>query len=165
MIQNITDKNKKEDICHTILTALPEWFEIPESIEEYALSVREMPLWADIENDTCRGFISLRETSAHAAEIYVMGVRKEYHRNGIGRALFAELCSYAAAHGYEFIHVKTVAQGFYADYDLTNAFYRSIGFKELECLESLWGKENPCQIYIMAIKNRRITYYLRRNIK
>ena len=82
MIQNITDKNKKEDICHTILTALPEWFEIPESIEEYALSVREMPLWADIENDTCRGFISLRETSTHAAEIYVMGVRKEYHRNG-----------------------------------------------------------------------------------
>ncbi len=155
MIQNITDKDQKEDICRTILTALPEWFEIPESIEEYAQSVREMPLWADIENGIRRGFAALKETSPYAAEIHVMGVRKEYHRNGIGRELFAQLHSYAKERGYGFIHVKTVAQGFYADYDLTNAFYRSIGFKELECLETLWGKENPCQIYVMAIKTEK----------
>lgn len=31
-------------------------------------------------------------------------------------------------------------------------FYKSLGFKEFEVIEELWGKENSCQIYVMALK-------------
>ena len=50
-----------------------------------------------------------------------------------------------------FIQVKTVQMGKYAEYDDTNRFYLSLGFKELEVFPTLWDEWNPCQIYIMAI--------------
>ena len=37
------------------------------------------------------------------------------------------------------------------DYDRTNRFYRSMGFREFEVIPELWGPENPCQIYVMAL--------------
>ena len=51
------------------------------------------------------------------------------------------------------MQVKTVRSGMYEDYDITNEFYKSVGFKELEVIEELWGPENPCQIYVMNLKS------------
>jgi len=68
-----------------------------------------------------------------------------------GRALFAAAKKYAAQTGYSFLQVKTVQMGRYKEYDDTNRFYQSLGFKELEVFPSLWDEWNPCQIYIMAI--------------
>lgn len=129
MIKKIDNEEEKEKICLEILEALPEWFEIPESRVSYA-----------------------RETSHYAVEICVMGVRKEYHHSGIGSKLFEAFYQYAKENGYEFIQVKTVREGMYPDYDLTNAFYKRIGFRELECMEGLWDEANPCQVYVMAIR-------------
>ena len=50
-----------------------------------------------------------------------------------------------------FLQVKTVKMGVYADYDITNRFYLSLGFKEFEVIEELWDKDNPCQIYVMSL--------------
>ena len=50
--------------------------------------------------------------------------------------------------GYTFSQVKTVAMGHYKEYDITNKFYISMGYKELECFPTLWDEWNPCQIYI-----------------
>ncbi len=152
MIKNIENKEEKEKICMEILEALPEWFEIPESRVSYAKECRERPFFADVENNIARGFIVMKETSDYAVEICVMGVKKEYHRLGIGSKLFEAFYQYAKEKGYEFIQVKTVRKGMYPDYDLTNAFYQRIGFRELECMEELWDEANPCQVYVMAIK-------------
>ncbi len=81
-----------------------------------------------------------------------MGVLKEYHRQGVGKALFAAAKEYAKEQGYSFLQVKTVQMGKYEDYDRTNLFYRSLGFKELEVFPTLWDEDNPCQIYVMAIE-------------
>ena len=152
MIKKINNKEKKEYICMEILEALTEWFEIPESRVSYAKESRELPFWADVENDITRGFIVMKETSDYAVEICVMGVRKEYHHLGIGSKLFEAFYQYAKENGYEFIRVKTVRKGMYPDYDLTNAFYQRVGFRELECMETLWDEANPCQVYVMAVK-------------
>lgn len=152
MIKKIGDIEKKEKICMEILGALPEWFEIPESRVSYAKESRELPFWTDMENEIARGFIVMKETSKYAVEICVMGVRKEYHRLGIGSKLFEAFYQYAKGRGYEFIQVKTVRKGMYPDYDLTNVIYQKIGFRELECMEGLWDEANPCQVYVMAIK-------------
>lgn len=55
-------------------------------------------------------------------------------------------------HHYSFLHVKTVAEGWYEEYDQTNRFYQKSGFQKLEVLPDLWDENNPCQIYIMTIE-------------
>ena len=152
MITKIEDKEMKEHICMEILEALPEWFEIPESRVSYAKFCREIPLWVDMEGDIIKGFIAMKETSKYAVEVCVMGVKKKYHRLGIGQKLFEAFYLYAKEKRYEFIQVKTVRRGIYQDYDLTNAFYQKVGFKELECMEGLWDEANPCQVYIMCVR-------------
>lgn len=80
-----------------------------------------------------------------------MGVKKEYHRVGIGKKLFEKARDIARSDGFSFIQVKTVKMGMYDDYDRTNKFYISLGFKELEVFPTLWDEANPCQIYIMNV--------------
>ena len=48
----------------------------------------------------------------------------------------------------DYLQVKTVAEGSNKNYDRTNVFYRSLGFKKLEIFPSLWDTQNPCQILI-----------------
>ena len=43
---------------------------------------------ASFDNGSLTGFLCLKETGRDTVELSVMGVLKEYHRNGIGRALF-----------------------------------------------------------------------------
>ena len=151
MVTFIEDKDKKEQISSSILADLPDWFGLPDSTAEYITCSRELPFWAEIENDTAYGFISLKATSSHTAEIYVMGVLKSRHHHGIGKKLFEALYTYAKEQGYSFIQVKTVQEGHYNEYDQTIRFYKKLGFKELECFPTLWDEWNPCQVFIMAI--------------
>ena len=58
----------------------------------------------------------------------------------------------AVKHGYAFLQVKTVQMGRCEEYDRTNLFYQSLGFKEFEVFPTLWDEHNPCQIYIMSLK-------------
>ncbi len=151
MVEQIHSAQQKKAIASAILHALPDWFGQPESTAEYIRESVSMPFWAAIENGQFLGFIALKETSPHTAEIYVMGVLPDQHRKGIGRQLFQALRAYAQEEGFRFLQVKTVREGRYAEYDRTNAFYRSMGFCELECFPQLWGESNPCQVYIQWI--------------
>ncbi len=151
MIVQIQDANRRAAIAREILGKLPDWFGIPESTAEYVRGCENLPLWADFEGETCRGFIALRQTSDCAGEIYVMGVAPEFHRLGIGSGLFRALHAAAKDMGLAYLHVKTVRMGMYPEYDITNGFYRSLGFRELECIPDLWDAQNPCQLYIMNV--------------
>ena len=62
---------------------------------------------------------------------------KEYHRQGIGREMFMMAKNIAREKGYSFLQVKTVQMGKYEDYDDTNRFYISLGFKEFEVFPTL----------------------------
>ena len=151
MIKQITDEKQKETISRQILESLTEWFEVEESREKYiAESVGQM-FFAAMKDEKPVGFLCLKQTGNETVELAVMGVLKEYHRSGIGRQLFEAAKTAAKDSGYSFFQVKTVKMGVYEDYDRTNRFYLACGFKEFEVIESLWGKENPCQIYIMSL--------------
>lgn len=93
----------------------------------------------------------MKETGKHTVELAVIGVLKEYHRRGIGARLFESAKAAAIMRGYAFMQVKTVQMGRYADYDATNLFYISLGFKEFEVFPTHWDELNPCQIYVMAL--------------
>ena len=142
--------NTREVIARTILESLPDWFGIPEATEEYIADSKGRPFFCAYADDTPIGFLYLKETGRHTVELAVMGVLKQYHRQGIGRQLFTQAKNEAKRLGYSFIQVKTVQMGRYDIYDDTNRFYLSLGFKELEVFPTLWDECNPCQIYIMA---------------
>lgn len=151
MVQWIESPDRREEIAGQILAALPDWFGLPESTAAYVRESRSQPFWADVLDGAARGFLAMKETSPYTAELAVMGILPDCHRQGIGRALFRSYRQYARERGYAFLQVKTVREGCYPAYDRTNAFYRSMGFRELECFPTLWNERNPCQIYVMTV--------------
>lgn len=150
-IVEITDDLEKKSITQNILKALPECFGIPESMEEYIQDSAGKPFFCARINEKNIGFLYLKQTGKDTVELAVMGILEEYHRNGIGHALFEYAKKEICKKGYSFIQVKTVQMGKYESYDKTNQFYLSLGFKEFEVFPDLWDEWNPCQIYIMAL--------------
>ncbi len=151
IIREITEPDRKQKITRMILEALPDWFGVPESREEYIRDSAGLPFYAAYDNDRPIGFLDLKETGRDTVELHVMGVLKEYHRQGVGRKLFEAAKEAALRKGYSFLQVKTVRMGEYEDYDRTNRFYLSLGFKEFEVFPTLWDEQNPCQVYVMYL--------------
>ncbi len=110
---------------------------LPKIIKDYVVAVAE----------TTQTPVDMAAT----AEIYCMGIMKDYQGQNYGRKLYEAFESYAKSHGYKFIQVKTVKFGVYECYDKTNKFYQAMGFSELEVFPTLWDEWNPCQILIKAI--------------
>lgn len=151
MIEQIKDADTKRTIARNVLEALHDWFEVDESREQYITESADQIFLAAKQDARYVGFLCLKQTGDATVELAVMGVLKEYHRSGLGRALVQEAERIAKDAGFSFMQVKTVRMGVYEDYDRTNLFYRSCGFKELEVIEAIWGAENPCQIYIKSL--------------
>lgn len=151
-VRRIGDAGLKQQIAETVLKDLPEWFGLPDSTGEYIEKSKELPFFAYERDGGYVGFLVLKETGKFTAEIYVMGILKKYHRQGIGRKLFQEFLRYAEQKQYEFIQVKTVEEGHYEEYDKTRLFYEGLGFKKLECFPTLWDEWNPCLVMVMSVK-------------
>lgn len=150
-IKRIEDKRNKEKIARQVLNDLPEWFGLPESTENYIIESQEMPFLACYDGDKAIAFVALNATSKDCADIFVMGVMKDYHRKGVGRKLYKAYEDLAKSLGYNYSQVKTVQSGHYKEYDITNSFYLAMGYKELECFPDMWDEWNPCQIYVKYI--------------
>lgn len=151
-IKEIFDETQKIEITTNILKSLPDWFGVPESTREYIDKSSKLPFFSVVDESKVLGFISIKENNQYSAEIYVMGILPDYHRKGIGRALIDSVMSWTKERGYEFLQVKTLDES-HPDvhYSGTRKFYLSVGFRPLECLPELWGKENPCLIMIKHI--------------
>ncbi len=151
MIREVKERIEKEKIAKSILSDLGDWFGIKEYVDDYVKRSSEMPFIAYYDSEKAAGFISLNDTSEDTAEIFVMGVLRDYQGRGIGRELYIEFESMAKSKGFKYVQVKTVKSGTYKNYDLTNEFYKNMGFVELECFPEMWDKWNPCQIYIKYV--------------
>jgi GNAT superfamily N-acetyltransferase len=152
MIKEITNKQEKQTISSTVLLDLPEWFGIEEYTKEYIDNSMNYPFFAAYQEDSIVGFLSLKETSEYTVEIYCMGVLKDHHNKGFGKQLFEYAEAYANNKQYQLMQVKTVKQGVYDIYDKTNAFYKKLGFLELEVFQKLWDEWNPCQVFVKPIQ-------------
>ena len=150
-IVEITDAEEKRRIAAEILLDLPEWFGLPDSTEMYIRESAQMPFYAAMAEEEAAVFIALKKTSPYAAEVYVMGVKKCQHRHGIGRALMETFLNRACAEGCEYAQVKTVAEGYYEEYNRTRLFYEAMGFRALEVFPTLWDAWNPCLVMVMKL--------------
>lgn len=153
-ILQVENSKEKKEIARDILLDLAEWFENETAIENYIEKSSKMPFIGGFMGDKPVAFIVLNKTSDETCEIFVMGVKKDFHRLGIGKLIYEQFEQLARNLGFSYVQVKTVASGYYKEYDLTNKFYQAIDFVKLEILKDLWDEANPCQIYIKYLYKR-----------
>ncbi len=140
------------ETCRRILQALPTWFGIPASVEDYIAIAERSPTVIAALGDEDVGLLTLVRHGRYAAEVSVMAVLPERHRQGIGRALLGHAEDMLAADGVEFLQVKTLAPSKPdAGYAKTRAFYLAYGFRPLEEFQDLWGAENPALQMIKVV--------------
>lgn len=139
-------------LAEGMMRALPAWFGIEQAIVDYARAAAGLPTFVAERDGEPAGFLTLKPTSAHAAEIHVMAVLPGAHRRGLGRALVERAAAYARAEAFTLLHVKTLAPSDpYPPYAVTRAFYGAVGFMALEELPQIWGPENPCLLMVRAL--------------
>lgn len=134
-----------------ILKALPQWFGISSAIDEYITESLHKQILCVYDQSVLIGFLTLKETSKQTIEIYVMGIKKEYHHQGIGKHCIYLVCKYAIKKNYKVVQVKTLSPKVKNTYYLrTYNFYKSVGFYDVETLP-LWDEHNPCLLMIQVI--------------
>lgn len=143
---------RRAQICDEILRALPDWFGVESSIQEYVRDVREMPFFAAFADELPAGFVAVKTHNQYTAEVCVMGVLRRHHRQGIGRRLIERCEAYVQSRGMEYLTVKTLAES-HPDpgYARTRAFYCAMGFRPLEIFPLLWDEANPCLLMVKRI--------------
>jgi GNAT superfamily N-acetyltransferase len=139
-------------ICAEILDALPHWFGFPDSVADYVESAETHPtVVATTAGREC-GILTLRLRSPYAAEIVVMGVLPEQHRSGVGRAMLEEAESWLAQRDISYLQVKTLSPRSPDEgYAATRAFYFGCGFRPLEEMPELWGRDQPALQMIKTV--------------
>jgi len=154
-IKEVYNADEKSVICDAILRALPDWFGIEASIVDYARQVRSMPFFAVFDaaaDDTAIGFVALKIHNKYTAEICVMGVLQEYHRQGVGKLLVEKCEKYCTDNNMEYLTVKTLDESREcSNYEKTRLFYLRAGFKPLEVFPLFWDEDNPCLFMVKCI--------------
>ena len=131
--------------CEPILRSLPEWFGIEAATQQYIRDIEELPTLLALKGGDVVGFLTLKLHTEYAGEIYVMGVRREAQRKGVGQALVEKAEKYLRERGVEYLQVKTLSPSHPDEsYGRTRKFYAAMGFRPLEEFPTLWGEENPC---------------------
>lgn len=151
-VKAIFDNNEKKNVAKLILDDLQNWFAIESAKQEYIMESMNMPFWAYYEDGKAVGFIAIKKHTIESGEVYVMGVKEEYHRKHIGSALLKECERWCKSDGIKYLQVKTVSEdsddAFYAK---TRAFYKKVGFTPIEVFPTLWDENNPCLLMIKKL--------------
>ena len=145
VIKEVKGEDQKMAVVAENLRDLPEWFGIPESTQAYIEGAKDLRVGC-LSRKWCSRvykFIIFEWSDC-------LGVKKSFQGQGIGRELITTI-EREAVKQVDYLQVKTVAEGSNKDYDRTNVFYRSLGFKKLEIFPQLWDPQNPCQILIKKI--------------
>jgi coenzyme F420-0:L-glutamate ligase/coenzyme F420-1:gamma-L-glutamate ligase len=145
----VAEPGERSRLAESILRALPEWFGIENATQAYIREVAELETLAA---DDGSGFLSIKQHTPRAAEIYVMGVLPAHHGQGVGRALVAAAEAWCVGNGVEYLQVKTLA-GADPDenYARTRAFYEAVGFVPLEIFPELWDPRNPALLLVKRV--------------
>ncbi|BAZ37682.1 hypothetical protein NIES4101_36050 [Calothrix sp. NIES-4101] len=144
MIKIIEAELGQAYLCQKILQLLPEWFGIEAAVTHYINEIDKLPTFLAWKEKQVVGFLSIKQHTEFADEIYVMAVHPQFHRQGIGYQLVEVAEKNLRKQVIEYLQVKTLgASRPNFHYAQTRAFYQSIGFKPLEEFLELW-QGNPC---------------------
>ena len=136
-----------------LLRALPDWFGIEESTEEYVADAGRLPTYLAYADghEQAIGVLLVNRHYPEAAEIHLMAVDPTMHRQGVGRTLLAAAVADLEHDGVRYVQVKTQGPSRPDEgYARTLAFYVAEGFTPLEEIIGLWA-ENPCLLLVKTL--------------
>ena len=141
-----------------MLESLPDWFGIPEAIDQFCRDARDLRMWVARTNDKTgneevAGLVTLLQHFPVTAELHLIAIRAQYHRKGLGHKLLAAAETHLKQTDTQILTVKTLAPSagdrFYAR---THRFYAAEGFVPLEVFPLLWDEENPCLLMAKVLR-------------
>lgn len=145
--------NAPDDV-ERLLRGLPEWFGIESALRQYVEDARRLPSYVAADPDTGAivGTLLVKRHFPSSAEVHLMAVARERHRQGIGRLLLDAAEADLRSDGVAFLQVKTLGNS-RADpnYTETRAFYLASGFTPLEEFLDLWDEGNPCLLMVKSL--------------
>jgi GNAT superfamily N-acetyltransferase len=134
-----------------ILASVPEWFGIPEANASYVEDSRALASYLAVDGDEVVGVALLSEHFERARELHLIAVRRDRHRQGVGRALLEAVEDDLRAAGVSLLEVHTVGpsredQG----YARTREFYLAQGFVAMNELQRIdW--DGPTLILVKSL--------------
>ena len=147
-VVEVHDPIERSRICDGVLGDLSDWFGFEDVNAAYVRDVAELPTFA-IEDDA---FLALKVHNPRAAELYVIGVRRDRHRRGLGTALLDAAEAYLRARDVEYLQVKTLGPSYPDEgYERTRRFYETRGFVPLEEIHGLGDTDNPCLLMVKRL--------------
>lgn len=150
-IEEIKKEEDKKQIAETILSALPDWFD-EEGKNEYPNKLDDKKVFTVFTDNVPVGFIGLKQNNHFTLEVFVLGVLKEYQRQGLGSALLERAEKFAMQQNYILMMVKTLGKtANYKPYEETRQFYLNREFYPLEEFQEIWDEENPCLILVKPL--------------
>jgi GNAT superfamily N-acetyltransferase len=143
---SVGDRRRRGTICWEVIESLPDWFGIPASNELFVTAARQPPMLACFAPDgEAFASVSMNLHGRVSTELYVLGVKRTWHRRRVGRGLFEAAAELAALQGARFLTVKTlVPSNPDPIYAMTRHFYEAMGFLHIEEFPMLWSRDNPC---------------------
>jgi GNAT superfamily N-acetyltransferase len=139
---------ERSRICERVLRDLRDWFGFEDVNVAYVRDVAGLPTFAAGDD----AFLALKVHNPRAAELYVMGVRRERHGQGLGTALVAAAETYLRERAVEYLQVKTLGPSYPDEgYERTRRFYEARGFVPLEEIHGLWDTDNPCLVMVKRL--------------
>jgi len=141
---------ERSRVAEAVLRDLPDWFGVEEATRAYIEDAAGLPTFAAPPDG---GFLCLKQHTPRAAEIFVMGVRRDRHRQGVGRALVAAAETWCRARGIRYLQVKTLGPSHPDEgYAATRRFYEALGFVPLEEIHGLWDESKPALLLVKSLQ-------------
>lgn len=107
VIKSITDSDEKAQITADVMESFFDWNPSRSQIENRALMHMNMPFFAALDGDRPIGFCALKVHDERTADIYTIGVFREYQRMGIGSSLVETAELYGRGYGFDYLVINT----------------------------------------------------------
>ena len=112
-----------------ILASVPEWFGIPEATAQYVVDAGRLPSYLAVDGDEVVGVALLAEHFPESRELHLLAVRRDRHRQGIGRLLVETVVADLRQAGVRLLEVHTVGPSHEDEgYARTREFYLALDF-------------------------------------
>jgi XTP/dITP diphosphohydrolase len=147
------EPDAKERICRSVLESLPDWFGIPEAVDQFCREVRDLRMWVARSGEEVAGLATVQQHFPVTAELHLIAIRAEHQRAGVGEHLLEAIEAHLKKKATRILTVKTLAPSA-GDrlYARTHRFYAAQGFVPLELFPTLWNEENPCLLMAKTLR-------------
>jgi GNAT superfamily N-acetyltransferase len=122
----------------TVLASLTEWFGIPEANARYVADAARLASYLAVEGDHVVGVALVAEHFPESRELHLLAVRRDRHRQGIGRLLVEAVADDLLRAGVRLLEVHTVGPSHESEeYRRTREFYVASGFVAMTELQRI----------------------------